>query len=331
MARGKYAEAAGPLGLLNGLRGGKDLQTLGSLVTALAGAGRREEARTYARAMARRFPKEERATLLLGDLSAQLAGESGKAEDWSEAQSAYRKAFGLNMNNVRAALAAGASAERAGDAAGARGIYRRLAARDPKSAYARLAAGKVHLLDHLYPQAQAALEAAFLAERTAGSDPEFLVPLGEALLMQGAQNDDRAQEYFRAAVAVDPSCDRARRALALLHLRAGRLSDASVQLRALLALQQSDTDARRRLAEVLERAGKPDLAAQQWERLARMRSTDPAPLVSLAALRRGQGRWAEARSAAEGAVRRDPKGEAARRELDAILGSRKEGAVPPPK
>lgn len=307
LARQKFAEATRPLEKLNGLRGGRDGATLTSLIVALTGARQRREARSYARAMASRFPKDERARLFVGDLSAQLATETALPSDWREARLAYAKAYGLNPKNVRAALAATTCAEKEGDLAAAESLLKQLATKNSGKPLGHLAQGRLLLLRKNYPQAQAELEAAFVAEKTAGSDPEFLVPLGEALMLQGPQNDARAREYLRAAVAVDPASERGRRSLAFLNLRAGKLPEAISQLRALLDVQPGDHGTRRQVAELLERVGKPDSAAMQWEELARRKKTDPAPLLALASLYQRTQKLPDAKKAVERALLRAPE------------------------
>ena len=319
LTRQRFAEAARPLEKLNGLRGGRDQQTLSSLIVALTGARQRREARSYARAMASRFPKDERAWLLVGDLSAQLATETLQPADWREAKLAYAKAFALDPKNVRAALAAIACAEKEGDFPGAESLLKQLAGKNAGKPVGHLAQGKLLLLHKNYPQAQAELEAAFVAEKTAGSDPEFLVPLGEALMLQGPQNDARAREYLRAAVAIDPASERGRRSLAFLNLRAGKLPEAISQLRALLDIQSNDHGTRRQVAELLERAGKPESAAAQWEELAKRKRADPAPLLALAELYRKAEKLPEAKKAVERALLRAPKSEPAQQALARLL------------
>lgn len=307
LARQKFAEATRPLEKLNGLRGGRDGATLTSLIVALTGARQRREARSYARAMASRFPKDERARLFVGDLSAQLATETTLPSDWREAKLAYAKAFALNPKNARAALAATTCAEKEGDFAVAESLFQQLAAKNAGKPLGHLAQGKLLLLRKNYPQAQAELEAAFVMEKTAGSDPEFLVPLGEALMLQGPQNDARAREYLRAAVAVDPASERGRRSLAFLNLRAGKIPEAISQLRALLDVQPNDGGTRRQVAELLERFGKPERAIAQWEELARRKKSDPAPLLALATLYSKGEKWADAKKAVERALLRTPE------------------------
>jgi tetratricopeptide (TPR) repeat protein len=300
MSLERFSAAAETLKQLNAVRRGNDRQTLGLLVTALLAAGRRKEARPYARQMAARFPKDPTAHLLVGDISAQL-------QDWREATKAYSRAFTLNPRAGKAALAAGACAEKAGDLALAETLYKRLAQKRFGEPVARLAQGKILLLKKDYVHAQAQLEAAFLAQKSAGSEPEFLVPLGEALLFQGRQNDARAREYLKAAIAIDPAHERARRSLAFLHLRAGRLPDAVVQLRAVLELNPKDTPTQRQIAELLTLLGKTDAAAAAWEALASATPADPEPLRQLAALWVKANRLPEARKALRRALKRTPE------------------------
>jgi tetratricopeptide (TPR) repeat protein len=300
MSRERFSPAAETLKTLNRVRQGKDRQTLGLLVTALTAARKRTEARSFAKVMASRFPKDPLAHLLVGDLSAQL-------QDWTAAKAAYGRAFALNPKAGKAALAAGACAEKAGDLAGAEAIYKKLAQKRAGEPVARLAQGKILLLQKDYVQAQNQLEAAFISQKNAGSEPEFLVPLGEALLFQGRQNDARAREYLKAAVAIDPAHERARRSLAFLHLRAGRLADAVVQLRALLELSPDDDRTRHQIAELLGALGKTDAATLAWEELAQRRPSDPEPLRALAALHEKAGKVEDARRALRKALARAPE------------------------
>ncbi len=297
MNRERFLPASETLKTLNQVRKGKDRQTLGLLVTALTAARKRTEARSYAQIMASRFPKDPLAHLLVGDLSAQL-------QDWAAAQAAYGRAFALNPKAGKAALAAGACAEKAGNLLGAEAIYKKLAQKRAGEPVARLAQGKILLLQKDYAQAQNQLEAAFVSQKSAGSEPEFLVPLGEALLFQGRQNDGRAREYLRAAVAIDPAHERARRSLAFLNLRSGRLADAVVQLRALLELSPDDDRTRHQIAELLGALGKTDAALAAWEELAQRRPSDPEPLRELAALHEKAGKPGDARKALRKALAR---------------------------
>ncbi|KAH0533762.1 hypothetical protein FGG08_007569, partial [Glutinoglossum americanum] len=294
-----YTGAADTLKDLNLIRKGKDKQTTRLLITALMGANQRKEARRYARLMALQFPTDPVAHLLVGDLAAQL-------QDWREAVKAYNRAFTLDPKAGKAALAAGAAAEKMGDIGQAETIYKKLAQKRSGEPIARLALGKISLLHKDYSQAQKQLEAAFVGQKNAGSEPEFLVPLGEALLFQGVQNDDRAREYLKAAVAIDPAHERARKSLAFLNIRAGRLADAVVQLRALEELNPEDLATQRQIAELLGVLGKTDAAADAWEILASKAPKDPTPLRDLAALRMKENKLPEARKALRRALTRAP-------------------------
>lgn len=294
-----FSGAADTLKDLNLIRKGKDKQTTRLLITALVGANQRKEARRYARLMTVQFPTDPVGHLLVGDMAAQL-------RDWREATKAYNRAFTLDPKAGKAALAAGAAAEKLGDTAQAEAIYKKLAQKRPGEPIARLALGKISLIHKDYDQAQKQLEAAFVGQKNAGSEPEFLVPLGEALLFQGPQHDDKAREYLKAAVAIDPAHERGRRSLAFLNIRAGRLADAVVQLRAIEELDPDNLATQRQIAELLGLLGKYDAAADAWEILASKAPKDPEPLRQLAALRLKENKLPEARKALRRALTRMP-------------------------
>lgn len=155
------------------------------------------------------------------------------------------------------------------------------------------------------------------AEAGAAGSPEGRQLLGDACRLSGAAG---AEEHYRAAVTLDPSCFRAWLHLAESALAAGRLPEAEEALARALALEPEIAHARQLHAELLLAQGRPAEALAAAERAV---AADPGLLaarLSRAKALRSAGEREAARRALADILRLDPKnGEAARLELELLL------------
>lgn len=127
---------------------------------------------------------------------------------------------------------------------------------DHESAYGLLQRGQALLGSRHHAQAAIVLERAARAEPGKGS---ILEPLGRAYHHSG--QFERARETFEALLDVDPSAHWAHFALATSLRKLGRLPEARTHLRLAVALCPTSDLYRSALARLDPPAGKPDAAA----------------------------------------------------------------------
>ena len=196
------------------------------------------------------------------------------------------------MNDeFRAALAASLAAHRAGDLAGAEPGYLRLLARSPDDAEV------LHLLTVLRLQQGRPAEALPLAERAAhGAAAEVALPwntLGNCLAALGRPDD--AIAACGEAVERDPALLVARRNLANLLNRQGRLPEAEEHLRQALALAPDDGATHNDLGSVLHAQGRGAEAEAAFRRALKLRPDLPQASFNLGICAREAGDAAEIR------------------------------------
>jgi tetratricopeptide (TPR) repeat protein len=307
--RRRYAEAVPVLRRLDAVRNGKDRQVAASLVSALVGMGKRVEARAAARTLAARFPKDANAHLMVGDLAGQLGFETKNKADLDEARRAYQKAFALAPNNLRAGINAAVAAEMAGQNPEAERILTRLIAAHPNEVDVRIALGRLYFDQKEYRRAQTQFEAVVGRD---SKNPNALVPLATALMLQGPEGDTAAINYYKAALASNPQDGRALRGLAFVAERAKRTDDAIAAYRQLARTGDAASDeASRKIAALLAEAGRTAEAQTELRALAERRPKETAALRELGGLLLKDGRGDAAREAFERATLRDPKDAAA--------------------
>lgn len=145
--------------------------------------------------------------------------------------------------------------------------------------------------------------------------------LGAAL--QAAGRSAEAAEQFRRALGAQPDYANARYNLANALAAQGALDEAAAAFRAVMRQNPNDSTARERLIAVLTELGNSADAARNlkdagryYEELTRLEPEDPDIRNNYGAILARQGRWREAESQFEAALRVDPLHSAARGNLE---------------
>ena len=310
VARGRSAEAVGVLRTLDGVRRGKDLGVVRSLLTAMAMAGGLSEALSECR---RRMPKWSSSApmwALLGDLSGQLGADRKDAGLLKEARSAYAKAFALDGKDLRSGVNAAQAAEMAGLVLEARAHYEAVVRKNPGFAPAQYGLGRVLLSDPTLSEVSRAaaarphFEAALATEPR---NPDYGVALGFVLGMSGQESLPAAISTLRAALVVAPKDGRARRGLVDFLVKSGDRVGALAEQRKLVADEPADKEAHQRLAGLLRTMGRDSEAWDVLRSMASRFSQDPQPLKELGLLLEQAGKLPEAEKALSDALARAPK------------------------
>jgi len=137
-----------------------------------------------------------------------------------------------------------------------------------------------------------------LFESAAAADPAWSAPrtlLGHLLLQQGGDRElAQAEQFFRAAIAIDPGDVSALAGLGESLLRASRLEEAAVYLEKAHELDASFTPAVSGRARVLARQGRPAEALTMFAAALELNPRDAAILAGRAECREADGNLAEA-------------------------------------
>jgi tetratricopeptide (TPR) repeat protein len=146
-------------------------------------------------------------------------------------------------------------------------------------------------------------------------DPEPHVAAGDLLAVQ--KNFGAAQAEYEAALAADPSSDRALSGLVNVLVAQKKYSDAEGVLQKLVAANPQNTSARTQLARVLAAEGKDDAAVQALQGVAG--EGDARTALELGTIYQKAGKYAEAEQQYRLAVQNSPQDADAHYALGALL------------
>jgi tetratricopeptide (TPR) repeat protein len=123
------------------------------------------------------------------------------------------------------------------------------------------------------------------SQSSASGDNLLPVVLGE----NATRDFDSAAEWYRRALAVDPSSHRAHFGLGRVHARRGELDDAAKSYRRALEISPNDPDVQNEMAVILIRQGRMDEALERLVELVKAHPDHAASRRNLGALYRARG------------------------------------------
>ena len=285
MGQNKWSEALPVLRKQNLLAGEKAPQGEMRLLYALNQAGKKTEAVTLAKKLAKTYPDNLAVQQLAGDIAMQSGNQS-------DASAAAKKAYALAPNDLVSGLKASIAAQTAGNYPEARKIAAKLVEQYPDDPrphsqlgyllfYAPDSADVPGAPTH-FMQAEKEFRAAVLG---APKNASYLTFLGLSLLLQGEARADEAGRVLRSALYVDKNAPMAHLGLAKLAEQKGDWSEAAAQYENVLQNDKTgefETRTRVGLAGVLYTSGKKEAAYKQLEAIADKNPTDTTALAQLA-------------------------------------------------
>ncbi|MFN3650624.1 MAG: tetratricopeptide repeat protein [Armatimonadota bacterium] len=295
--------------------------TLGSLLVSI---GRDQEALLHLRQAIQDDPASTDAYLGLAML---YQGQ----EAWRRQFQAADAAIQSDPKNVQAWLLRGDAVLRQRDYGKALADFEHAAALDPGSAAALVLASEAAMQLGKLAEAERHAEAAVAA---APKDPNTHTQLGQALLLGGAAQRERARAAFERATSLGETSGRAYTGLGTVLQSEGKHLEAEQQFRFALRADPSLNSARYALARSLRALGRSaeakqvDAEFQKWDRFEqqRVKLHDRVALqpdeakhwVALARLYRDMELWEPAHKAVLSAIRRNPADTDASRLLSEI-------------
>jgi tetratricopeptide (TPR) repeat protein len=202
---------------------------------------------------------------------------------------------------------------------------------DPGSARLRSELARIHLVQRNYDKAGHFLEEAL---KSAPNDPEILARLGEAHL--GARKIAEAESVLKRLLAAQPDNDEARAQMARVHLQQGQLDQAFEQMKPVVDRLLERRDAAKAatlLQQIVQKNPAHTKSLQKLTDVYRAGQNETALVTTYSQLAEAyinQKDFAQAATALEALVQREPQNQQHKTKLDFVRGKLGGRAAPAP-